>query len=180
MTELLLNLRYLARGKMKLFLLTIGLLLIVFSSVDNARAQGANANANADVDKYIGLLRKDLRSGKKQYIAANITLTDAEAVAFWPIYDRYAAENERINNDRLAVIKEYAANIDNLTDGQALALNNKALAIDNSFTSLRQRFIPQFVKVLSGKNVARFFQIDKRLALLIDLQLAAGIPIVEP
>ena len=178
MTELLLNLRYLARGKMKLFLLTIGLLLIVFSSVDNARAQGANANA--DVDKYIGLLRKDLRSGKKQYIAANITLTDAEAVAFWPIYDRYAAENERINHDRLAVIKEYAANIDNLTDGQALALNNKALAIDNSFTSLRQRFIPQFVKVLSGKNVARFFQIDKRLALLIDLQLAAGIPIVEP
>ena len=178
MTDLLLNLRYLARGKMKLFLLTIGLLLIVFSSVDNARAQGANANAA--VDKYIGLLRKDLRSGKKQYIAANITLTDAEAVAFWPIYDRYAAENERINNDRLAVIKEYAANIDNLTDGQALALNNKALAIDNSFTSLRQRFIPQFVKVLSGKNVARFFQIDKRLALLIDLQLAAGIPIVEP
>ncbi|PYT00770.1 MAG: hypothetical protein DMF63_05545 [Acidobacteria bacterium] len=163
---------------MKILVLTIGLLIVVFLSVDKTLAQ--ETAATPDVDKYIGLLRKDLRSGKKQFIAANITLTDTEATAFWPIYDRYAAENERINNDRLTLLKEYAANIDKLTDGQALALNNKSLAIDSSFTSLRQRYIPQFVKVLKGKNLARFFQIDKRIGLLIDLQLAAGIPIVEP
>ena len=163
---------------MKLFVLTISLLLVALSSVHQAAAQDTDANANTD--QYISLLRKDLRSAKKQYIAANITLTDAEATAFWPVYDRYAAENERINNDRIAVLKDYAANIDKLTDGQALALNNKSLAIDKSFTSLRQRFIPQFVKVLSGKNLARFFQIDKRIGLLIDLQIAASIPIVEP
>jgi murein DD-endopeptidase MepM/ murein hydrolase activator NlpD len=163
---------------MKLRILTISLLFVVFSSVDQVAAQAADANANTD--QYISLLRKDLRSSKKQIIAANITLTDAEAIAFWPVYDRYAAENERINNDRIAVLKEYAANIANLTDGQALALNNKSLAIDKSFTSLRQRFIPEFVKVLRGKNLARFFQIDKRIGLLIDLQIAAGIPIVEP
>ena len=91
-----------------------------------------------------------------------------------------AAETERINNDRIVVLKEYAANLANLTDGQALALNNKSLAIDRSFATLRQRFIPQFVKVLKGKNLARFFQIDKRIGLLIDLQIAAGVPIVEP
>ena len=163
---------------MKLSTLTIGLLLVFFLSVDIAVAQ--NADANANTDQYISLLRKDLRSQKKQYIAANITLTDAEAQAFWPVYDRYAAETERINNDRIAVLKEYAANLANLTDGQALALNNKSLAIDKSFTTLRQRFIPQFVKVLKGKNLARFFQIDKRIGLLIDLQIAAGVPIVEP
>jgi len=163
---------------MKLRALTIGLLFLVFFSVDTAIAQ--NAEANANTEQYISLLRKDLRSQKKQYIAANITLTATEATKFWPVYDSYAAETERINNDRIAVLKEYAANIANLTDGQALALNNKSLAIDRSFVTLRQRFIPQFVKVLSGKNLARFFQIDKRIGLLIDLQIAAGVPIVEP
>ena len=163
---------------MKLCALTLGFLFLFFLSVDPALAQ--NDNANANTDQYISLLRKDLRSQKKQYIAANITLTDTEATAFWPVYDRYAAENERINNDRIVVLKEYAANLANLTDGQALALNNKSLAIDRSFVTLRQRFIPQFVKVLKGKNLARFFQIDKRIGLLIDLQIAAGVPIVEP
>jgi hypothetical protein len=163
---------------MKLRSLTIGLLLLVFLSVDPALGQ--NADANANTDQYISLLRKDLRSQKKQYIAANITLTATEATAFWPVYDQYAAETERINNDRIVVLKEYAANLANLTDGQALALNNKSLAIDRSFATLRQRFIPQFVKVLKGKNLARFFQIDKRIGLLIDLQIAAGVPIVEP
>ena len=163
---------------MKLFAITIVLLLVVFLSFEKAVAQ--DPNTTESTDQYIGLLRKDLRSQKKQYIAANITLTDAEAQTFWPVYDRYAAETERINNDRIVVLKEYAANLANLTDGQALALNNKSLAIDKSFTSLRQRFIPQFVKVLKGKNLARFFQIDRRIGLLIDLQIAAGVPIVEP
>jgi len=163
---------------MKLSALAIGLLVVVFLSVETSVAQ--NADATANTDQYISLLRKDLRSQKKQYIAANITLTADEATKFWPVYDRYAAETERINNDRITVLKEYAANIANLSDGQALALNNKSLAIDRSFVTLRQRFIPQFVKVLSGKNLARFFQIDKRIGLLIDLQIAAGVPIVEP
>jgi len=163
---------------MKLRALTIIFLFLVFLSVDTAIAQ--NTDANANTDQYIGLLRKDLRSQKKQYIAANITLTADEATKFWPVYDHYAAETERINNDRITVLKEYAENLANLTDGQALALNNKSIAIDRSFVTLRQRFIPQFVKVLKGKNLARFFQIDKRIGLLIDLQIAAGVPIVEP
>jgi hypothetical protein len=163
---------------MKLSAIMIGFVFVIVLSAGMAAAQTTAANANTE--QYINLLRKDLRSQKKQYIAANISLTATEATLFWPVYDRYAAETERINNDRITVLQEYATNLPNLSDGQALALNNKSLAIDRSFVTLRQRFIPQFVKVLSGKNLARFFQIDKRIGLLIDLQIAAGVPIVEP
>jgi hypothetical protein len=160
---------------MKLFTIAVCLLLMVFASPEQANAQTAD-----NYDQYISLLRKDLRSGKKQLIAANMTLTDGEAQKFWPVYDRYAAEIEKLNTDRIAIIKEYAANFDKLTDAEAASLNKRSIANDNSVTSLRQKFAPQFGKTLGGKNLARFFQIDKRLGLLIDLQLASEIPIVEP
>ena len=155
------------------------LALVVGAGCTAAFAQKVTDNG-IEIEKNLELMRRDLRSEKKKIIAVNVPFTDTEATKFWPVYDQYAAETERINNDRIVVLKEYAANLANLTDGQALALNNKSLAIDRSFATLRQRFIPQFVKVLKGKNLARFFQIDKRIGLLIDLQIAAGVPIVEP
>jgi len=70
-------------------------------------------------DYDIQSLRKDLRSEQKQLIAANMPLTDAEAQKFWPMYEQYDAEKVKINDDKLLVIKDYAANFENLTDNQA-------------------------------------------------------------
>jgi len=70
-------------------------------------------------DHDIQSLRKDLRSEQKQLIAANMPLTDAEAQKFWPMYEQYDAEKVKINDDKLLVIKDYAANFENLTDNQA-------------------------------------------------------------
>ncbi len=164
---------------MKSFIAILGLLLVMFSTSEDANAQGTNANANAQFDQYISLLRKDLRSGKKQFVAANLTLTDAEAQKFWPVYDQYSAETEKMYNTRLTLIKEYAANIDKLTDAEAASLNKRSIDADAAMARLRQKYVPLFAKALSGKAEALFFQIDKRLALLIDLQLASEIPLVE-
>lgn len=162
---------------MKIILSIIAMLLLLSTATTRSEAQ--TTDANAQFDQYISLLRKDLRSGKKQFIAANLTLTDAEAQKFWPIYDKYAAETEKIYNGRLALIKEYGANIDKLTDAEAASLNKRSLDSDASMAQLRQKYVPLFAKVLGGRTEALFFQIDKRLALLIDLQLASEIPLVE-
>jgi len=162
---------------MKIFLVTLGLLVVLLGAGGSISAQ--DAKANTQFDQYISLLRKDLRSGKKQFVAANLILTDGEAQKFWPVYDQYAAETEKIYSNRLALIKEYAANIDTLTDAQAASLNKRSVDIDGSMSNLRQKYVPLFAKVLNGKSEALFFQIDKRLALLIDLQLASEIPLVE-
>ncbi|MBC7900557.1 MAG: hypothetical protein H7070_10960 [Saprospiraceae bacterium] len=137
------------------------------------------AQAGGETDKYINLLRKDLRSDKKQLIAANMNLTEAEAVKFWPVYDQYAIEGMKIYDARIALVKEYAANYDKLTDAEAKSLNKRSIDIDESMTKLRQKYVPIVAKVLPGKKSALFFQIDKRLALLIDLQTASEIPMVE-
>jgi len=67
----------------------------------------------------MALLRKDIRSIKKQLIAANLTLTDGEATKFWPMYEQYSVELGKVNDTRASLIKEYANGYGTLTDEQA-------------------------------------------------------------
>ena len=165
-------------------LLTISMAAIVIltsSLVGQSSAQTpSNSSGQSTVDQDVDLLRKDIRSQKKQIIAANLQLTDTEAVKFWPLYDQYTAELVKINDAKYAAIKEYATSFDTLTDDQAVALTRKLLGVDEQVAQLRLKYVPIFGKVISGKKTALFFQLDRRLVMLIDLQLAAQIPMVQP
>ena len=143
-------------------------------------AQGQNTAQASGTDKDIQLLRKDVRSQKKQIVAANMQLTDAEAEKFWPVYDQYTAELKKLGDTRVALIKQYAQNYDSFTDAQANDLMQKWGTLDESVAQLRLKYVPIFEKVVSAKKTALFFQIDRRLSLIIDLQLASAIPLVQP
>ena len=157
--------------------------MVIFTSISVGRGQAqtsSNSSAQTSTDQDIDLLRKDIRSQKKQIIAANIQLTDAEAEKFWPVYDQYTAELVKINDAKYAAIKEYATNYSTLTDDQALSLSRQILGVDQSVVQLRMKYVPIFSKVISGKKTALFFQLDRRLVMLIDVQLASQIPMVQP
>ena len=148
-----------------------------------AASQGSTASAakggQTMTDQDIQLLRQDIRSRKKQLIAANLTLTADEATKFWPVYDQYTAELVKINDVKYATIKEYAENWGTMTDDQALSLINKSLGVDESVSKLRIKYVPVFQKVIPGTKVATFFQLDRRLQMLIDAQLASQLPLVQ-
>jgi hypothetical protein len=146
----------------------------------SAQTPASNAAQSTTPDQDIDLLRKDIRSQKKQIIAANLQLTDAEAVKFWPIYDQYTAELVKINDAKYAALKEYATNYSTLSDDQALSLTRQILGVDQSVAQLRLKYTPIVGKAISGKKTALFFQLDRRLLMLIDLQLASQIPMVQP
>ena len=131
-------------------------------------------------DRDLQLLRKDLRSQRKQIVAANVALTGAEAQKFWPIYDQYAAELAKINDTKLSLVKEYAANYAAFTDAQAQSIMERWTAADDAALELRIKYIPIIQRVLPGKKVALFFQVDRRLGVLTDLQVASEIPLLEP
>lgn len=147
----------------------------LLSSQVAATTQSPTGNADTDIE----LLRKDVRSQKKQIIAANLNLSDKEAEKFWPIYDQYTAELVKINDAKYAAIKQYAQNYDTLTGDQAEALTAQMLQVDQSVAQLRLKYMPIFAKVIPGKKTALFFQLDHRLVMLIDLQLASAIPMVQ-
>ena len=140
--------------------------------------QPATTASTPDTDQNIAMLRKDLRSQKKQIVAANMNLTDAEAEKFWPVFEKYTDDLMAINNRKYAAVKEYAQSYDTLTDAQAEKLTRDALEVDQSVAQLRLSYIPIFEKVVSPKKTALFMQLDRRLVLLIDIQLSSGIPLV--
>jgi hypothetical protein len=160
-------------------LVLAGAFLLPTASASAQQNQPAPTAAQAGMNQDIQLLREDLRSQKKQIIAANMQLTDTEATKFWPVYDQYAAALTKIGDARLAIIKEYAQSYDTMTDAQAKSLIKRWAATDEQALQLRMQQIPKVEQVLPGKKAALFFQLDRRMGLLMDLQLASIIPMVQ-
>jgi len=133
----------------------------------------------ASIDKSVALLRQDLRSGKKQAIAASLQLTEAEATKFWPVYDQYAAELTKLGDQRYALIKEYANGFGTLTDKESLSLIKRSLSLDEQVAQLHSKYVPIVNQVLPGTKTATFFQLDRYINALIDVQVAGGIPAVQ-
>jgi hypothetical protein len=128
---------------------------------------------------FIELLRKDVRSQKKQIIAENMGLSDSEAEKFWPVYDRYSAELSRIYDTKIALLKDYADNYSSMTGEQAENYIRKRAEVEQSIMHLRVKYIPAFRKVLSGRETALFYQLDWRLGLAIDVELVQ-VPLINP
>jgi len=119
--------------------------IVIFAGVSPRQIsaqQPSTPSAQSTVDQDVDLLRKDIRSQKKQIIAANLQLSDSAAVKFWPIYDQYTAELERVNDAKYGAIKEYAANFTTLTDEHAVALARNLLTVDQQVAQLRLKYVP--------------------------------------
>lgn len=148
---------------------------------DNAsKATSADViNSYAVLDQKFLVLRKDIRSARKQTIAVNLTLTDDEAPKFWPVYEQYSDELENITDAKLALIAEYAEVYENLTDEEADSLVCRWLDADIAVDQLRQKYVPILRKVLPGKKAATFFQLDRQLGMTVDIRLTSRLPLMQ-
>ena len=147
-----------------------------------ARAQKTPSQPSTDhviSDQDLNLLRQNLRSQRKQLIAANLKLTDAEATKFWPIYDQYVAELIAINDKKFALIQDYADNWGKLTNEQSLTFTRQWLDADIATAQLRQKYVPIVSKALDGRKTATFFQLDRRIAMMMELQVSSQMPLVQ-
>jgi len=129
----------------------------------------------ADLDS----LRAELRSSKKQLVAATLQMTDAEATRFWPVYDRYAADVTAIKNGQYELVADYANTYGKFDDKTATTFITRWLDLDVKTTSLRARYVPIVNKALPGLKAATFFQIDRRMQMAIDLKIASMLPILQ-
>ena len=141
---------------------------------------GTAQQPTAVTDKDIEMLRQDLRDQRKQIVALNLPLSGDEATKFWPVFDQYRQAANAPNNERWEIIKAYAANYDTLTDAQAQDFIKRSNAVDQQLLALRMKYVPMFEKVISPKKTAMFVQIDRRVDLIINLQLSSMIPMVNP
>jgi hypothetical protein len=132
-----------------------------------------------DRDQQLALMRQDIQSIRKKLIGDNLDLTVTEAAKFWPVYEEYSADFGKIDEDRSVIVKEYAESFGSVTDGQADNLIRRWLDTDISAAQLRQKYVPIIRTVLLGKKAATFFQLDRRISMMIDVQIMSQIPLVQ-
>lgn len=140
---------------------------------------GAAETKDENLRAYVELLRADVRAQKVAFITELMQFTDAEDKTFWPIYREYDVELSAINDERVSGIEEYAEHFTQLTDALADKLALKALELEARRTALKQKYYERFKAALSPKTAARFLQVENQILMIIDLQIAASLPIVK-
>jgi hypothetical protein len=130
-------------------------------------------------DEDIALLRQDLRAKKMQVIGQNMSLSEEEGLKFWPIYNHYVKDLQAVNDQKYALLKQYAETWSTMTDQDALIYVRHWLEADGDAQALRLKYVPVVSQVLPGRKAATFFQLDRRLNMMVDLQLFSQIPLAH-
>jgi hypothetical protein len=153
-------------------------MLAALLMASGAIAQTATTDQSG-TDTDIALLRSDVQAQKTDIIGKTMQLSDTDAKAFWPLYREYANKQQTLGDQRVSVIKDYGAEYDTLTDTQADGLMDRMIKFNKSRNELTAQYFPKFKKAIGAKQAAKFIQVDSRLTLLVDLQLANSIPIIQ-
>lgn len=154
------------------------LIVVILFSAIGLFSQTVEVSAKPLTDSDIAALRQDLTKNKMDLISMSMGLTKPESDVFWPVYREYANEQNAINAKRLDIIHEYARALENLDSAKAHDLTVRLMSVDSDLVSLKQRYLPKFEAALGGKRAAKFYQIENRLTLLINLQWASEIPLI--
>jgi hypothetical protein len=155
------------------------LLLALVAVVALALPVHGKAKAGAADEANLHILLDTIRANRKALVAANLQLTDAEAAAFWPLYDQYQAQLNAVQDRAAKIIQDYTKAFPNIPDDEALRLAKDWLAAEADRVKIRQDYLDQFAKVLPGRKVVRFYQIENKMDAVIRYDLAAEIPVVE-
>jgi hypothetical protein len=143
-----------------------------------AKAAAAPTTPNAqNLDAYVKLLRKDVRSQKSAVMSDVMQLDPDQAAKFWPIYRDYDAELSKVNDLRVANIKEYAVSYNQLTDAKADELIHNSMAFQKQRSELLAKYYEIMKEQLGAVTAARFAQVEYQLLLIIDLQILSQLPI---
>lgn len=141
-------------------------------------SQTVEVTAKPLTDTDIQILRSNVQSDKNQIIAHTMQFTDTESTAFWPIYRSYAHDQQTLGDERVQLIKDYAKNFDSMNDQKANDMVQRLIKIDDQASGLRESYWPKFMKALGAKRAAKFYQVDNRLSMMVNIQLASEIPLM--
>ena len=163
---------------MKMLFSIVVLLSALIATNVTAVAQKETATG-VQVERDLALLRRDLRSEKKKIIALNMPLTETEATKFWPVYDKYIADITKPYDQFYGAVKDFVGKQKTMTDAEASAFMKQWGQLLVEIAQTRQRYIPMIEKVIPPKKSAMFFQIDRRLYSLLELQVVTEMPILS-
>lgn len=160
-------------SKRFLALVTIAVLVCLGSP-----ALAAEPAAPASETK-LDLLLSSIRANRKALIAVNLNLTPEQDQKFWPLYDQYQKEMNVVGDRMGAIVKEYIESFQTISDEKALQLSTDYLDAEAERIKIKRNYIGEFAKILPGRTVARFYQLENKMDAVIRYDLASTIPVVD-
>src|SRR5271157_4099909 len=133
-------------------------------------------NQEPTIDSTIAIVRANMQADRTVLITAGMNFSDKDGAAFWPIYKQYDHERSLLDDRRAAVIKQYTQKYPNLTDAEAKAMADQMLDCESRLAELKKKYYKKFNRVLPGLTVTKFFQLERRVDLMMDMQVEASLP----
>ena len=158
----------------KRIMLIVLMMVFVLSSVSFAQTD-KNYDSSADIE----LLKTDLKAQKISLVKDGMELTKEEGEKFWPIYNEYQEEVGKLIDLKVKLIRDYAEHYEKMTNKKAEDLLDEAIDIDEKSAKLQKKYIKKIKKVLPAKKVVRFYQLDNRITMLLQLQTSSNIPLIK-
>jgi hypothetical protein len=151
------------------FMVGLTLMLLIFVSTVAAQEKSAD-NMQIFLEK--------IKADKKLLVAENMRFTEAEAKAFWPVYEQYQSELFLLRTRTAKLIDDYAKSYDKMTNSTAKKLLDELLTIQALRPKLANQYLPKFSKGLSEAKVVRYYQIENKIDAVLNFGLAANIPLL--
>jgi Spy/CpxP family protein refolding chaperone len=137
---------------------------------------GRGQDQEPTIDSTIAVVRANMRADRTALITTGMNFTDKDGAAFWPIYEQYEYERSRLDDRRAAVIKQYSQKYPNLADADAKAMADQMFDCESRLAELKKKYYKKFNKVLPALTVTKFFQLERRIDLMMDMQVEAVLP----
>jgi hypothetical protein len=156
-------------------LLTIILGILTLPSLCRAQSEKPN------IDSAIEVIRANMQADRATIITAAMEFNDKDGAAFWPVYRQYAHDRSKLDDGRVAVIKEYTEKYPDLTDADAKGMAERMFQYDARLAALKKTYFKKFTKVLPPLTVTKFFQLERRIDLMMDMKVESALPpLIQP
>ncbi len=129
-------------------------------------------------ESYFELLRQDMGTKKVALITEVMQFTDQESEVFWPLYREFDFEKSKLGDETLKLIKNYAANYENITDEKAVELMNTNFDLQKKKLDLKRNYLKKFGKVIAPARAVKFMQVMNQIEMIIDIQIASQLPLI--
>jgi len=145
------------------------LVICLFASV-------AYSQTNND---YLEVQREVLKTEKKAFVAEAMQLTEAESTLFWPLYNEYNDKMYVLDTKIYDLVLKFSKEYETLTDEQAIDLWKESQSIRADIFKLEKSYLKKFQKIMSGKKVLRYFQVESKIDKLMAAQQTLEIPLAN-
>jgi hypothetical protein len=151
-------------------ILTIALLALAVSHPSAALEQPADR---------LGKATQQYGQDRRRLVADNLRLTALEAHEFWPLYEQFEKDMFVLTGKRSAIITKFGENHESMTDAMAKEIMLERLDIEDEISRLIRVYLPRFEKVLTVKNLARYYQIESKIRTAVDAGIEEALPLIK-